>query len=275
MERRGIRAKWTMWVKQRKFEPIRERLSSVIPRGAKLLDIGAGDGFFADLLAKIGFDVTAIDIKPLQPGYFSVGKGDCTHLGFQDSRFDVIFSSQALHYVYGLSAAFSEMKRVLKSNGIIVVILPTHYAGILTQILQPLGYLLKVGIAVGYAVRYLMGSAVKHNESPAGRFSSRKYSGSPLFTKENLDSAFKYLNPIRFFITWPIGVYPDCVSQILDWRPKVWRKKFEEAGFKVKEIIPLHPACSMHALFPFMFIKFRYWLSFKGMYTTAAYFIKK
>ena len=57
-----IASHWDKIRKARPVDPIITRLASLLPKGAKILDVGCGTGYpIADYLSKQGFSVTGID----------------------------------------------------------------------------------------------------------------------------------------------------------------------------------------------------------------------
>jgi len=267
--------RWINWLRQQEFDAIKKWLVAKAAEKAKVLEIGGGNGFLAKCLADMGFDVVSIDPEPREPSCFPVRKGDCAHLEFEDKSFDIIFSSCVLEHITDLNAAFSEMKRVLKNGGFMVHTVPTHYCMIFTLALQPIGYLIKIGLMIKYGLKFVAFAIWGSKKSAQNEKSAEKSRRHPLLNKENVYEAFKYANPIRFFISWPHGTGRNCFSEIRDWRPKVWRKKFEQAGLNVKDTLQLPVARSMHAVLPFKFIKLRCWLARQGLNINHAYLIDK
>jgi len=267
--------KWTNYMRQQELDAVGQWLLPRAKRRQKLLEIGGGNGLLAKQLADMGFEVTSIDPAPQTPLNFPVEKGDCTSLQFGDNSFDVIFSSCVLEHISELDKAFSEMGRVLRKDGIMVHTVPTHYSMIYTMITQPIGYLIKIGLMFKYGFKFL----AKVFSKPATTAKTEKQTTGEarpsVFSKANLKLAIGYANPIRFFIPWPHGIAQSCFEEIRDWKPAVWRRKFEQAGFKVVDTISLPLAYSMHVVFPYRFMKLRYWLGRKGKGMGCAYLLTK
>jgi 2-polyprenyl-3-methyl-5-hydroxy-6-metoxy-1,4-benzoquinol methylase len=96
--------------------------------GRRVLEIGAGAGWQAGMLARKGYQVTAIDVP--ESNYAALREWnvilyDGVHIPAPDRYFDVIFSSNVLEHVSNLPALQQEMYRVLKPGGIAVHIMPT------------------------------------------------------------------------------------------------------------------------------------------------------
>ncbi|MCL9665249.1 demethylmenaquinone methyltransferase [Curtobacterium albidum] len=96
--------------------------------GETVLDIAAGTGTSAAALAKKGAEVTALD---LSAGMIAVGRerhpeitfveGDAEHLPFDDDTFDAVTISFGLRNVNDPMQAITEMLRVLKPGGRLVI----------------------------------------------------------------------------------------------------------------------------------------------------------
>ena len=103
-----------------------------LPRGTTVLDVGCGIGGSSRILAKeYEFDVTGITISPQQvkrateltpedvTAKFQVD--DALALSFPDNSFDVVWSIEAGPHMPDKAKYASEMMRVLKPGGILVV----------------------------------------------------------------------------------------------------------------------------------------------------------
>jgi SAM-dependent methyltransferase len=267
--------KWTNFLREQELDAVGRWLLPRAKTRQKLLEVGGGNGLLAKKLADMGFAVTSIDPSPAEPLHFPVEKGDCTKLPFEDNSFDVIFSSCVLEHIDRLDIAFLEMGRVLKRDGVMVHAVPAHYSMIYTMITQPIGYLIKIGLMFKYGFKFLAKLFSKPaTPSPAQKQTTGE-SGPSVFSKANLKLALGYANPIRFFIPWPHGVAQSCFEEIRDWKPEVWRRKFEQGGLKVVDTISLPLAYSMHVVFPYRFMGFRYWLGRKGKGMGCAYLLTK
>ena len=97
-----------------------------------LLEVGCGDGRLTALLADKARELTAIDpdqdsIKLARTNIpevtFLVGSGE--NLDFADESFDIVLFSYSLHH-QDCVKALSEAQRVVRPNGQILILEPTH-----------------------------------------------------------------------------------------------------------------------------------------------------
>lgn len=98
------------------------------PRGARWLDVGCGTGAFSGLILSrcdpssvVGIDPSQSQVeyaqKFLAGASFQVA--DSMSLPFGEGDFDVVASALVIHFIPDRTKAFAEMKRVLRSGGIV------------------------------------------------------------------------------------------------------------------------------------------------------------
>lgn len=94
----------------------------------RLLEIGAGTGQQAKILASKGYNVTAIDL-PSSHYYgqrvFEVMDYDGQSIPCETGSVDIIFSSNVLEHVSEIDTFLEETLRVMKDDGVAIHILPT------------------------------------------------------------------------------------------------------------------------------------------------------
>jgi SAM-dependent methyltransferase len=114
------------WVDHVRLHELQVLVTMFPPQG-NVLEIGAGSGFQARELSKLGHAVSAIDLlgSHAGPRFFEVQSYDGTHIPFPSQTFDVVFSSNVLEHVRDLDALLLEVKRVLKPGGYCVHAMPT------------------------------------------------------------------------------------------------------------------------------------------------------
>ncbi|MDP2982840.1 MAG: class I SAM-dependent methyltransferase [Candidatus Latescibacter sp.] len=112
-------------------------ISRLLPKKGvkKVLDAGAGSGWLSEMLAGRGFEVTALDIgldsilragKRLEERSRPVNftGGDVYRLPFRSGSFDAAFASEILEHLEKPQEALSEIARVVRPGGWIVVSTP-------------------------------------------------------------------------------------------------------------------------------------------------------
>jgi len=96
-------------------------------RGKNVLDVGCGKGRFSKWMIDNGAQVTGIELsnsllqeaQKISGGNFL--KGSATNLNFQDETFDIVLCIEVLQHVPDTQRAVSEMCRVLKKGGRILI----------------------------------------------------------------------------------------------------------------------------------------------------------
>ncbi len=96
----------------------------------KILEIGACFSYASFKFAQKGCSVVALDISNylkvsslyVEKAYFERLFSDMHHMPFADNSFDIVFGSAVLHHSKDLKSAFSEIRRVLRPGGRLVLI---------------------------------------------------------------------------------------------------------------------------------------------------------
>jgi len=96
----------------------------------RILDLGAGGGWAADWLQRLGLSVTAVDLsydlvalgreRLAQSGPARAVCGDAEALPFATGSYDRVICLNALHHVPNIPSALSELARVLTPDGRVV-----------------------------------------------------------------------------------------------------------------------------------------------------------
>ena len=127
------------FIQQKKI--IRERF--LTSAGGKVLDLGSGTGEFSPLFSNEGY--SGIDIDPANIAFAKThypGKefrqGDARELPSADDAFDKILVVGVLHHLSDddCRKALSEMTRVLRKHGTLLVIEDTKYRSIVSKVLR-------------------------------------------------------------------------------------------------------------------------------------------
>ena len=110
---------------------------AAVPQRGHLLEVGCANGVYTFELARLGFQMTGLDLSPecvhtatqmakqlgLKGVDFTVGDAEALSR-FEDSTFDGAVSFSALRYVPNPAKAICEIYRVLRPNGWAVVDFP-------------------------------------------------------------------------------------------------------------------------------------------------------
>jgi SAM-dependent methyltransferase len=117
--------------------------------GKRVLDIGLGEGADSERLIRngarwSGIDLTAESIDRVRTRlalrglpYDELRQGSVLDLPFADDTFDMVFSHGVLHHVPDINQAQSEIHRVLRSGGELVIMLYARWS---------LNYLVSIGL---------------------------------------------------------------------------------------------------------------------------------
>jgi len=119
---------------QRRLEVIFDQLlAGKDLEGRRLLDAGCGTGYFSHRALSTGAKVTSVDIgvnllkEARKKGAPQPVASDVTRLGFADNTFDVVVSSECIEHTPSPEKAVSELIRVLRPGGILVVTCPNRF----------------------------------------------------------------------------------------------------------------------------------------------------
>jgi len=110
----------------------RDFLLAHVARGERVLDVGCGEGAFAAELAGAGADVLAVDVvqEPLEraarahPGLATALIDPDGRWDLQDAAYDVVWAGEVIEHVADTAAWLSEVRRVLRSGGRLLLTTP-------------------------------------------------------------------------------------------------------------------------------------------------------
>lgn len=156
----------------------RRAFEELVPREARVLDLGGGPGKWAIWLASRGNRVVLADLSPalLEIGRRKLAEAgveaeavlevDARDLGrFSDDEFDVVLSLGPFYHLTAAAdreTAAREAHRVLRPGGLLLATVMTRYSWLL-------GALLETGSSRLPAIRRALEDGIYHNEE-AGRF---------------------------------------------------------------------------------------------------------
>lgn len=146
-------------------------------RDAAVLEVGAGEGYGADLFAAAARRVVALDhdaaaARHLQAAYprLEVLRGNAVQLPFTDGAFDVVTCLQVIEHLWDQAALVAECARVLRPAGTLTISTPNRLtfppgnpfhcrelsAGDLAELLSPsFDPIRRLGLAHGPRLRQL------------------------------------------------------------------------------------------------------------------------
>lgn len=109
-------------------------LADRVRAGERVLDVGCAEGRFTAQLAQAGADVVGIDVaaEPLRRVRARHPELDVRLVpdegpwDLEDASFDVVWAGEVLEHVLDTAAWLSEVRRVLRSGGSLLVSTPAH-----------------------------------------------------------------------------------------------------------------------------------------------------
>jgi len=127
---------WDAYVASAYEVELQERLTRLLPwhQGMTVLDAGTGTGYLAGMMAPLVGNVTGVDCAPAmltyagekmaQAGYQHVSfrEGMAEHLPLATSSVDVAMCHMLLHHVVSPRTVLSELRRVVRPGGYVVII---------------------------------------------------------------------------------------------------------------------------------------------------------
>ncbi len=119
------------------FEDRRDWLLGLVPSGAAVLDLGCGAGEFATALREAGARPVGVDVarEPLRRAAERDAALDLRlwpagePLPADDTSFDVAWAGEVLEHIVDLAPWLSEVRRVLRPGGALLVSTPHHGRG--------------------------------------------------------------------------------------------------------------------------------------------------
>ena len=195
-----------------------ERVIHFFPPGATVLEVGAGAGWQARLLAERGFTVQAIDIP--SSNYNALREWDVmlydgVTIPCRDNSVDVVFSSNVLEHVPHIEAFQRELQRVLRPGGVSIHVMPTATWRTATT----LSFFLKRALQVtGFAKKGSNSSGSHGGSSSARRSVAQKIRGA-IFA------------PLH-------GVRGNLLTETYFFSSTFWTSLFRRTGWTVQKVLP-------------------------------------
>jgi ubiquinone/menaquinone biosynthesis C-methylase UbiE len=226
-------------------------------KNLKILEIGGRDGYQAKLISKKDYDVTSIDINPIDPQFFPVQKGTISQLKFQENSFDIIYSSNMLQEIQNIEETFKEMKKILKKDGIIIHIVPSCWWSLITNFWH-----------YCFIPKYL----IKSNKFQKIFHSNIKEIHKERGDEKEIKSSKKNLKQLFFH---PLGVNTSFIHEIFYFSNFYWKKLFTENEFEIIDKKNCPYFYSAYSIFRCRFLKFRKFLASIGITSCYCFIMKK
>lgn len=195
---------------------------SVLPKGARILEIGGGTGLQAKQLSELGFKVETIDLPQStysEDRVFPVKEYDGKNIPFPDDSFDVVFSSNVLEHIFDLDGIFSEFIRVLKPDGINVHIMPTGTWRFWTNVTNYLEFIQRLLLSFGILI--------------PRSFNPGEIRRLYLWARQVIALVVTYAIPPRH------GEIGSSVSEIYTFSSAWWLRKFEHSELNLESMKPM------------------------------------
>lgn len=112
----------------------RYNLAAELGKNKSILELASGPGIGLGIMAKNASMVVGADIDPIQikmgndyyKGRFQLIEASAEKIPFETSSFDVVLILEAIYYIQNLQDFISEVKRVLKPNGLLLISYPNN-----------------------------------------------------------------------------------------------------------------------------------------------------
>ena len=152
------RAFYSLIPPQRYWHRRRHRITVLWARGAgRVLDAGCGSSLIVQSLNNvIGMDFNYAKLRFLRRYEIPLVNGSAFALPFKDGSFDCVISSQVIEHIPYDESLFSEMRRVLRTGGTLILGTP-DYATIGWRIIEPIyGFLMPGGYKDEHITHYTL-----------------------------------------------------------------------------------------------------------------------
>ena len=226
---------------------------------SRVLELGAGDGVQTTVLRGMFPKVTPVDIAP-SGDVAGMIIADAADLPFEDDSFDLIFSSNVLEHVEQLDVAFKEMKRVLAPGGVMIHSMPTGTWKIVQLLLRPIASAMKI-------VRRLLPRV----PSGVGRAEEGSHGALEGVHQKRRSLLLKLVGLV---IPAVHGISGNHVFEFFQFRPKWWKRRFDEAGLECVQSSPLF-LHSPYDLLPYRFLGVRDLLGRAGFASVDVFWLRE
>ena len=249
---------WVTWIHAIRRMEFEGTMRSVpLGPGARVLELGCGDGFQLGLLRQRFQHVFAVDPnrRPRAVGGFVYAVGEA--LPFPDEYFDLLISNCVVEHLLDRACAMEEGLRVLKPGGYMAHVVPARYWKATSLLLNPIGYPFRV--------------LEKWLDIRRARRTKR--------TDTSLDPARwvrpRMLEVIGRWIYPPIhGTYPSHFAEYRAYGREHWVRFFAHPKLSVVAEVPL-PCVTQFGLMRYRLLTLRAWLGSHGLESSRAFILRK
>ncbi|MFC2142078.1 class I SAM-dependent methyltransferase [Acidobacteriota bacterium] len=175
------------------------RLDSIDFTNKQCLEIGLGQGADSEQIIRrgaiwSGIDLTAESVNRVRIRFASRGlpfnsikQGSVLQLPFDNNSFDIVYSHGVLHHVPQIKTANEEIWRVLKPNGLLILML---YAKFSLNYLVSISLIRRIGLIVLYLIRNDSGAIYRQHIDNAREMGLINYLKMDKFIHKNTDGPF-------------------------------------------------------------------------------------
>jgi SAM-dependent methyltransferase len=183
-----------------------------LPPGCRILEIGAGVGWQARELSRMGHSVEAVDLAGstyAAERIWAIRDYDGEHLPFPDRSFDVVYSSNVLEHVEQLSSLLAEIRRVVKPGGYIVHLVPSASWRLWTTLTYYPDLLRRAWRSV--------------------RGPTRTAAPAPSEDAEHVHSSQRSRRLLRVFVPPAHGLFGNAIEELWYFTRAHWRRRLSDA----------------------------------------------
>lgn len=225
--------------------------------GERVLEIGGGSGYQANMLRSWGCQVASVDLPDrFHPGaqHFPVVDYDGRNLPFRTAAFDRVFSSNVLEHVKDIPSLLEEVHRVMRPDGVAIHTLPSTTWRLWTTVTRFPWLVLRAGS------RFLPRLTRPRQNNGAPSEVGRGVTASDL-------SLFRVA-----LAPGPHGEFPSELSELYYFSRRHWRQLFTDYGFHVTHVMPGRLFYTGNGVAPALPLSLRQALSF-GLGSSANIFV--
>ncbi|MCK4782960.1 MAG: class I SAM-dependent methyltransferase, partial [Desulfobacteraceae bacterium] len=210
----------------------------------KSLELGAGDGFQSEILAKRVKHLISTDINPQRLRKessvnieYKICDAELIDTYFEEKSFDFIFSSNLLEHLPDPERALQGIYRILKDDGITAHIVPSPFYKLAQMFLfypnlliTKLEALMETESPFGFLAEKISIYMKKQNQRNA-QLSANQMGNNPKVLTGRRYSALRKL-------FWPVphGASDSNWKEFQDWNHKRWLNIFSKSGFTVIKV---------------------------------------